>query len=53
MGGMSGGPVVTLLEKDGIVSCALCGCIYECGSEFEITKAVSADRIGEDGVISE
>ena len=35
MGGMSGGPVIALLENVGIVSWALAGVIYECGTYFE------------------
>jgi hypothetical protein len=52
MGGMSGGPVIAVLE-DSVVSWALSGVIYECGTNFEITKAVRADLIGEDGMIRE
>jgi hypothetical protein len=52
MSGMSGGPVISVLETGaGLVSWALAGAIYECGTNFEITKAVRADLIGEDGII--
>jgi hypothetical protein len=51
MGGMSGGPVMAVLDRMGIISWALAGVIYECHIEFEIIKAVRADVIGEDGVI--
>lgn len=51
LGGMSGGPVLSVLDGVGIVSWALAGVIYECGTEFEIVKAVRADVIGEDGVV--
>jgi hypothetical protein len=49
--GMSGGPVVTVLERLGIVSFALAGVIYECSVDFEVIKAVRADLIAEDGSI--
>jgi hypothetical protein len=51
MGGMSGGPVITVLENFGIISFALAGVIYECHTDFEIIKAARADLIGEDGTI--
>jgi hypothetical protein len=51
--GMSGGPVVTVLDHSGILSFALSGVIYEYGSEFEVIKAVRADLINEDGSISD
>ena len=50
-GGMSGGPVIAVLDCSGITSWALAGVIYECGVEFEIIKAVRADLITEDGTI--
>jgi len=50
---MSGRPVIAVLEKDGIVSWAISGVIYECGTDFEITKAVRADLIGEGGTVHE
>jgi hypothetical protein len=52
LGGMSGGPVLAVLDGVGIVSWALAGVIYECGTEFEIIKAARADMIGADGVIN-
>jgi hypothetical protein len=53
MGGMSGGPVLLVSENNGIVAWHLAGVIYECGSCFEIVKAVRADFISADGTISE
>jgi hypothetical protein len=52
LGGMSGGPLFTVLDGAGIVSWALAGVIYEYGAAFEIIKAVKADVIGEDGSIN-
>jgi hypothetical protein len=49
MSGMSGGPVIAVMENSLVVSWNLAGVIYECGTNFEITKAVRADLIGEDG----
>ncbi len=48
-GGMSGGPVLTMLEKAGIVSRALAGVIYESSAYFEILRAVRADVIDPKG----
>jgi hypothetical protein len=52
LGGMSGGPVFTVLDGAGIVSWALAGVIYEYGVAFEIIKSVRADIIGKDGFIN-
>jgi hypothetical protein len=52
MGGMSGGPVFAVLENAGIVSWFLAGVIYECHINLEITKAVRADRIDENGMVN-
>jgi hypothetical protein len=49
--GMSGGPVIAVLENVGIVSWALAGAIYECSTYFEIIKAVRADLIDENGIV--
>ncbi len=52
LGGMSGGPLFTVLDGAGIVSWALAGVIYEYGAQFEIIKAVKGDVIGNDGKIN-
>ena len=49
LAGMSGGPVVTLCLRAGILSWAIAGIIYECHPAFEIVKAVRADVINTDG----
>jgi hypothetical protein len=51
LGGMSGGPVFSVVEAHGIVSWALAGVLYEYGSDFEILKAVRADLIARDGIV--
>ncbi len=52
MGGMSGGPVVSpILEPSGESAFGLSGVIYECGSAFDIVKAVRAEIIDDYGII--
>jgi hypothetical protein len=48
-GGMSGGPVVIVIDGGHIFSWALSGVIYELQQSLEIFKAVRADVISEDG----
>jgi hypothetical protein len=52
MGGMSGGPMVTLLERGGIISWAVSGVISEAHRDLEILKAVRADFIDTNGKVT-
>lgn len=52
MGGMSGGPMAALLERNGIMSWALSGVISEVHQGFEILKAARADFIDDSGQVT-
>lgn len=52
MGGMSGGPMATLLERGGIISWAVSGVISQAHQDLEILKAGRADFIDANGEVT-
>lgn len=52
IGGMSGGPLLTLVERNGLQYLSLGGVISQGSSDFELFFASRADCILEDGTLS-
>lgn len=51
LGGLSGAPMLTVLDKGGVMAMALGGVIFEFSQEFEIVMASRADVILPDGML--